>query len=236
MSGKTRDSASGMSLIEFMIGVGILSLIAYAASHFFSRVTQSDAEISAKAKAQNELAALSSLLEKDLKFREMNSLNDLCPAGLCTEISIDRLAPNGGSFQVKYSSSCIQMPAGTLYSNLAFDKVTSQCIKALNCPAGSYPSLAIDVPAPPPGVQLPLYPKATPVHGQKRMAYNLVGAAICANKTKIQNVATPTPHTISQDRIILEGAFLGSNNMIRVERKETVISSNNMAKIQMLPN
>jgi hypothetical protein len=94
----------------------------------------------------------------------------------------------------------------------------------------------IDVPTAPTAGPAPHYPGITPSLGHKRAAYNLVGAALCANKTKTQNIATPTPHTISQDRILLEGAFLGSNNLIRVERKETVFSSNNMAKIQMLPN
>lgn len=237
MSRRKIDNSSGMTLIEFMIGIGILSLIAYAATHFFSRVSQSDAEMSAKAKAQAELSHLTSILEKDLKFREMSSLTDLCTSPLCTKITINRLAPGGaGAYTVTYTSTCKTLPPNTIYSGLLFDKVTSQCIKALKCPAGSYPSLAIDVPAPPPGVSLSSYPQATPVHGQGRTAYNLVGAAICASRTTTQNVVAPKPTTISKDRIILEGAFLGSNNIIRVERKETVFSSNNMAKIQMLPN
>lgn len=231
------QDASGMTLIEFMIGVGILSIIAFAATQFFTRMNQSDAEMSAKTKAQAELSILTSLLEKDLKFREVNSPADLCPNALCTQLSIDRLAPGGhGTYHVTYISSCQPLPSNTVYAGLSFNQVTSQCIKALNCAPGTYPSLAINVPAPPPGVQLPNYPSATPPAMQRRMAYNLVGAAICASKTKTQNITAPKPHTVSQDRIILEGAFLGPNNMIRVERKETVISSNNMAKIQMLPN
>lgn len=236
MSVKKLGNSSGVTLIEFMIGLGILTMIAYAAMHFFSRLTQSDAEVSAKAKAQSELSFLASLLEKDLKFRDIKNLSELCTANICTQITIERLASSGGTYTVTYTSSCKPLPAGSTISGLQFNAVSTQCIKALNCPSGTYPSLAIDVLAPPPSGPAPVYPSVTPPLGQKRAAYNLVGAALCANKTKTQNVATPTPHTISKDRILLEGAFLGSNDVIRVERKETVFSSNNMAKIQMLPN
>jgi prepilin-type N-terminal cleavage/methylation domain-containing protein len=237
MSEKKTGPTSGMSLIEFMIALGIMSVIAYGAMHFFSRLTQSDAEVSAKAKAQTELAHLASLLEKDLKFRDIKNLTELCTANICTQITIDRLGPGGiGTYTVSYTSSCKALPSNSKLSGLIFTGTNSECIKALNCPSGTYPSLAIDVPTPPTGGAAPTYPPLTPPLGQKRSAYNLVGAALCATRTKTTNVATPTPHTVSQDRILLEGAFLGSNNVIRVERKETVFSSNNMAKIQMLPN
>lgn len=236
MNSRKLGSESGLSLVEFMIGLGILTLVGYAATHFFSRLTQSDAEISAKAKAQSELTLLNSLLEKDLKFRDIKNLSDLCTANICTQITIERLAAAGGTYTVTYTSSCKPLPANSKLSGLQFNTVSSQCIKALNCASGTYPSLAITVPTPPSSGPAPVYPSATPPLGQKRAAYNLVGAALCANKTKTQNVTTPTPHTISQDRILLEGAFLGSDNSIRVERKETVFSTNNMAKIQMLPN
>lgn len=237
MSGKKSDRASGMSLIEFMIALGIISMIGYAAMHFFSRLTQSDAELSAKAKAQSELAHLTSLLEKDLKFRDIKNLTELCTANVCTQIKIDRLGPGGtGTYTVVYTSSCKALPSNSKLSGLKFTGTNSECIKALNCSNGTYPSLAIDVPTPPTGTSVPTYPALTPSLGQKRAAFNLVGAALCATKTKTTNVATPTPHTVSQDRILLEGAFLGSNDVVRFERKETVFSSNNMAKIQMLPN
>ncbi len=236
MSGKNLGSERGMSLIEFMIGLGILTMIGYAASHFFSRLTQSDAEISAKAKASSELTILTGLLEKDLKFRDIKNLTDLCTANVCTQISIERLASGGGTYTVTYTSSCQALPANSKLSGLLFSNVSGQCIKALNCKPGTYPSLAITVPTPPSSGPAPVYPGVTPSLGQKRAAYNLVGAALCANKTKTQTVTTPAPQTISQDRILLEGAFLGSDNIVRVERKETVFSTNNMAKIQMLPN
>jgi hypothetical protein len=217
-----------------MIGAGILAFVAYAATHFFSRVTQSDAEVSAKAKAQSELALLSSQLEKDLKFRDIKNLGELCTTNICTQITLERLASSGGTYTVQYTSSCQPTPAGSQLSGLRFQDVAGQCIKALNCPVGTHPSLAIRVTPAASGGSM--YPAVTPPIGQKRSAYNLVGAALCASKTKTQNMTTPTPHTVSQDRIILEGAFLGSNQVVRVERKETVVSSNNMARIQMLPN
>lgn len=236
MSGKKPGRASGMSIIEFMIALGIMTMIAYGAMHFYSRLTQSDAEISAKAKAQSELVQLASLLEKDLKFRDIKNLSDLCTVNMCKQIVIERLGPGGlGTYTVTYTSSCKPLPANSKLSSLKFTGVNSECIKALNCPTGTYPSLAIDAPTPA-GGSAPTYPPLTPPLGQKRSAYNLVGAALCATKTKTTNVTTPTPHTVSQDRILLEGAFLGANDSIRVERKETVFSSNNMAKIQMLPN
>ncbi|HET9239650.1 MAG TPA: hypothetical protein VFO10_20490 [Oligoflexus sp.] len=237
MSGTRPGRTSGMSLLEFMIALGIMTLIAYGAMHFYSRLTQSDAEVSAKAKAQSELAHINSLLEKDLKFRDIKNLSDLCTANICTQISIERLGSGGaGTYTVTYTSACKALPSNSKLSSLKFTGTNSECIKALNCPSGTYPSLAIEVPTPPAGGSAPMYPALTPPLGQKRSAYNLVGAALCATRTKSTNVATPTPHTVSQDRILLEGAFLGSNDVIRVERKETVFSSNNMAKIQMLPN
>ncbi|WP_141733721.1 PulJ/GspJ family protein [Oligoflexus tunisiensis] len=225
MRGKRWDGMSGMTLIEFMIGLGILTMIGYGATHFYSRVTQTDAEISAKAKAQSELAALTSLLEKDLKYRDMNNLTDLCPDNLCTQVSIERLAAGGdGTYTVRYTSSCQPLPEHL--NDLQFQDIKSQCIKALNCPAGTHPSLAIELSKPLSGG--PLYPGRTPPAGQKRSAYNLVGAALCVSRT--------TTAKGDRERIILEGAFLGSNKMIRVERKETAVSSQNLARTQMLPN
>jgi Tfp pilus assembly protein PilE len=236
MRARKLGTESGVTLIEFMIGIGILTMIAYAATHFFSRLTQSDAEVSAKAKAQSELALLNNLLEKDMKFRDIKNLSELCTASLCTQITLERLASSGGTYTVSYTSSCQPTPANSQLSGLRFQNVPGQCIKALNCPLGTHPSLAIRVAPNGAGGPGPAYPAVTPALGARRAAYNLVGAALCASKTRTQNMTTPTPHIVSQDRIILEGAFLGSNNVVRVERKETVISSNNMARIQMLPN
>ena len=236
---------SGMSLIELMIALAGFAIIGYFTSHFISRVSQSDAELSAKSFAQSQLRNLSNLLEKDLKFRELNKLQDLCTSSICTQFQITRLAPSGGSYTVSYSSSCQPIPDSLgKYKVLKFGNSTleaqqsqigarSQCLLALNCQAGTYPSLAITTQNVPAGAKIPDYPAKTPNLSTGRAAFLIVGAAICANKTE---TVTTASSTISQNRIILESAFLGSGEALRIERKETVFSSNNIAKIQMLPN
>ncbi len=248
------DLQSGTSLVELLIAMGIFVIVGYFASTFYNRVTQSDAELSAKSSAQAELSRLNHFLDKDLKFREINQLVSLCTNPICLSFTIKRLAPGGASYSVRYGSSCKTFPASmSKYSNgpngINFSKGSlenlpspttnnrTQCMRALDCVAGTYPVLNITVLNPPPSVTLPQYPTETPNLNGGRFAFNIVGAAICASQSTSSVVNGPTgPTNILQDHIMLEAAIISSANSLRIERKETVFSSNNLAKIQMLPN
>lgn len=245
---------SGASLVELLIALGLFAILGYFVSNFYNRVTHSDAELSAKSSAQAELVRLTSFLDKDLKFRELDKLVSLCANPICLNFTISRLAPGGASYNVRYSTSCKAFPASmSKYTSgpngVKFDKNSlenlpspatnnrTQCMRALDCAAGTYPVMNITVLNPPPGVTLPQYPTETPNLNAGRFAFNIVGAAICASQSTTSVVNGPSgPKNVLQDHIILEAAIISSANSLRIERKETVFSSNNLAKIQMLPN
>ena len=245
------ESESGTTLTELMMAVAIFSVIGLFASQFYARMSSSDSEISAKNFSKEEISRVNSFIEKDLKYRDITVLVPICNAALCTSFTIRRMEALGGVYDVTYASSCLAFPANMgQVANLSFSTSAlanptnpnrSRCMAALNCPAGQYPTIQVTTANVPVGASLPNYPDWTPLLASgKGVAYSIVGAALCVEQT--QTIVPPAPATpIFQDQIQIEAAFLSAEadgagmKSLRFETKNSLFTSRNVAKIQVLP-
>lgn len=243
-----RTRNQGYSLVELIIGLGLMALIAYFSADFLRKNEQATAELSARSQSQKTLQLLQSFLDKDMKFREQSAIVALCSNPLCLNFSIQRLATGGSQFTVSYQSACRALPAGKNLVNLDFRRQSlesaaiagltnfrSICMQAMDCPLGQAPALTITTSNVAPGASIPHYPPSLPDLNISQGNRSLVAAAVCAYPSTQETpggIGTP----VSQNRVILEAAYLGTNQTIRLERKELSYSSSNVAGVQYLPN
>jgi type II secretory pathway pseudopilin PulG len=254
---------TGASLVELMIGLGILSIIGAFSAQFFSRLNRSDAEATARTNALSQLTAFANTIDRDLKFRAMPSggavdLPKLCDATFCATpaYSYKRLLKTGTTeveYSVDISNSCVQMPANMRQrhsvdfldlSPSGIDKIIKNIRTSDIGTSGTGTCLKAMKCRQDQLMQTALVPNFPGGISGKKPIYppalplpTVVKDKENASASKnIIAAATCASSTGTADRIILEAVLLQEDAIPRIERKEIILPRGNVANIQMLPN
>ncbi len=261
MQSPFKNMQAGTSLIELMMGLGMLTIVALGASMFFKRVSTSDLEARAKAGTISEISLFLSTVERDFKLRNVSLGTPTAPCvSLCKSFSIDRMVRTTlgeeAVMPVKFETICAtsSRPEITDIFKSGNNKIkfapnaetqstlNGRCLKlGLNgCATGQYPQVLI-TPAYPSDIDpttMPIYPRmsksATGGSSAKLPDLNLKGGL--ASNVIGAALCAESSGTSKTDRVILEAAYVTAEGFVRVEKREVSIPRRNIANIQMLPS
>ncbi len=182
----------------------------------------------------------------------------------CSNFSINRMVRYNASagalagkdtiMKVDFSTTCVAAPAhmqpkfknelsmqknkaSAAYTDGAATKsnaLNGKCFRTANCGDGQYPQLQIKL-NPTGPVSIPSYPRMTvatkvakfpDLSTTNGVATGVIGAVLCGESAG----------SSYSDRLILETAYVNSEGLVRIEKKEVSIPRSNVANIQMLPS
>lgn len=241
------DRQSGASLLELIVAAGLLSVVAFFAAQFFTRVSKSEYEARAKTSAISMTALYMTSIERDLKLRDIEAASTskaICGAK-CKSFSIVRKVRVGsssdGNMKVTFETRCESIPNSmkSRFQNSSgqpfdFSKTPkAQCMPLSGCKPNTYPQIRITL-APPSGASIPSYPnrkgnvaRFPELDDKTSAAGSVIGAAICAES---KSGAT------GSDRVTIDTAYLTEDGRYLVEKRDVTLPRSNTAKVQILPS
>lgn len=248
-SKRTFHNNKAYSLIELMITAGIIGIIAIGIARFSSSFQSNQAKSDARSTTHDMNRRLLGFIQRDFRYQSNFQVK---PGNLSLEIRRRQqytAEDSDASYLVTYSSECVSPPSSKtefaqfiseVYGSANRSEIYSeqnQCLKLLNCPNGQYPRVRITTNIS--GERIPSYnpsifpdlndtPTANELSQRDLVRRGAVGTAICFFSSG------------SRIRVISESIFLTGKvegvEKIQVSRNESLISSSNIAGVEILPN
>ena len=149
-----RSDQRGVSLVELLVGVGILGILGLLVSRNLTTVNKLSSKIDVARIATSEVENILNLIKKDYEVKELGWFDKLsklpgdCKPGqsYCKDFSIQRKDKDGNLVNMRYRSTCQKVKPRLLLtkSRLDYRKATNndeaKCISnALKCPMGKMP-------------------------------------------------------------------------------------------------
>lgn len=248
---------AGTSLVELLIGLGILAIIGSFSANFFTRLTKSDVEVTARSNAISQINGLANTIERDLKFRKLSddgsALAPLCANGndLCPTLSYNRLAKTTAGddekdYKVTIENKCVDIPETIAKHFKGKTKAIDFSAAGINAITAQINGGEVAKSA---GACLAKIACAKGKYPQVRFKReNTAGLVVpiypadlpilAANKGFTQGVvaaAVCVKSSGNADQVVVESVVINSEDLPRIDRKELGVPRANIANIQMLP-
>lgn len=235
---------AGTSLVELLLGVGILALIGVGVGHFFRQSDQNLAALSSRQSSDDKAKQILKLIERDVRLQVKPTT--LSANGLELEITRLQIANSANpqaTYTVHVKSLCTQAKTLDMGKKRLLEKIYSaanlptllaqgdRCLQKLACGVGRYPRVEF-TPSEVASANVPSYVPATfpDFEGPESQSLlkNVAGSAVCFDDLGNDRVR------ISLETVTLVSASI-ENPEIRVVRKEIYVTNKNIAGVQILP-
>lgn len=237
-----RSDQRGVSLLELLVGVGILGILGLLASRNLSTVSKLSSKIDVARIAIIEVENILSLIKKDYEVKErgwfdkLSELPGSCKPGqsYCRDFSIQRKDKNGNIMNMRYQSSCQEIIPTSLLTKSRLDykkaanKDEAKCISnALKCPMGKMPVVKLIKN----GKVIRTWPSPQRKQLHKMAHKAPLGVALC--------LVTPSPTGV---QVLLEAIYLNrfndsenNNGYLKIISKKDFQAEKATSDIQYLP-